>query len=833
MRLPKPRPQQPANDDADLDAFVASHATGAQPQPPDNGVSEDDVLDAFVAKHQSETAPPPPPNASADLSSMKANLEWEKANSPRSILGWLGNIPKSGLQLLTGGAEMIANPLDTLGAISDVAVGGMQKITTPLVRGGTVVGESKVPVFDAFLDQMKKRYGGLDAIGNTLYEDPAGAALDISGLLSGGSAAVASRLPRTAAFLASASRALDPISAMGRAASATGRGARAAGEGYLGITTGVGREVIDVAAAGAKLHPEFKPAMRGATTYEDVLDKVHDSIGKLVERRRDNYRAQLAQIPQSVVIDLKPIQQEMADALKRFNITVSGNDLDFSRSALRHSPQEMAKVRAAFEDVANWGTRPGDANPLGVDILKQGLNEMVATAPGRGDAIVKAVHDRTRTLLEQNVPGYKQLTGDYATASKFLDEVNAELSVGANAKPGAGIRKLTSSLNQRSDYRRHLIETLDISFGTDIKGAIAGLEMSTMTPRGLAGRIAVIGGSGLFLKLNDYVSNPAQLMAALTGAATFSPRLVGETLAGIASVRQSAVGQFAGEVGRTARRVVFNPKTYRFVREGMTAEEQRKESTAEMHSYLTGGGVGGSAYGQPAPTNAGTSTIPPPPDVMKTRKHTVDMTPEELVPPSLWFDSLDHKMTTDSSGVLPREKSKAREGSPKFTKVTKLRNAPDEGGTYVPSANALTLGSGITGKPSEHEQVLPHELLGHAVWDKTLPDTVKQQWKHIHKQNVKRLNDTDHEYLVHPAFETYGDDPGHSFAELAGQYVGYPEQLKADDPRIYAWFKSVFGREFITRTKEEGSNPSATLPYYLAGQNPQPKPPPSIPPPPK
>lgn len=568
-------------------------------------IVDDDVVDDSgqpIAAAATPLQPPTTPGAGADLARIKAELDAEKANSPRSVLGWLGNIPSSGLGLLEGGYEMVRHPVETAKALGSVALGGVQKAATAAGADPARNAEhDHMPTFDAFLAQMKERYGGMDAIGNTLYEDPAGAALDLSGLLSGGSTVLATRMPQTAKFLASAARAIDPVSAVGSVARATGRGAANAGSSILGMTTGVGQESIRTAARGSKA---FKAGMRGAIAHEDVLDQVHRAVGDIVERRRDNYRAQLAQIPQQVVIDLKPIQQEMRDALRRFNVRVVARnnalELDFSRSALRHSAQEMGKVSAAFDDLQSWGTRAGDTAPLGVDLLKQGLSEMVAANPGRGDAIIKAVHDRTRKLLEQQVPGYAEMTADYASASKFLDEVKAELSVGANAKPGAGIRKLATSLNQRSDYRRHLIELLDVSFGSDIKGAVAGLEMQPMVPRGLPGRISVLGGAGLYM---GAFASPEKLAMALTGAAPFSPRLVGETLAAIATVRKSAAMQAAGDVVGTARRIIYNPATYRFVEEGTDAATERKQQLDEMGRYLTG------------QSGQGQASLPPPPSV--------------------------------------------------------------------------------------------------------------------------------------------------------------------------------------------------------------------------
>lgn len=824
--------------------------------------------------------------AGADLDAARARLDAEKANSPRSVLGWLGNVPSSGLKLLEGGYQMVRHPLDTVSALGSVALGGVQKAATAAGADPDRNGKyDRTPVFDAFVEQMKKRYGGLDAIGNTIYEDPAGAALDLSGLLSGGSSVLASRMPRTAEFLASAAKAVDPIAAMGKGARAAGRTAARFGKGYLGISTGTGREVISTAAHGSDA---FKAGMRGAITHEDVLDQVHDAITQLVERRRDNYRAQLAQLPQQVVIDLRPVHQTMKDSLKRFSIRVvptrgpsqltpglvpnaplnaalpvpnsmiipgkvTAFDLDFSRSALRHSPQEMAKVRAAFDDLATWGARAGDTSPLGVDLLKQGLSEMVAANPGRGDAIVKTVHDRTRTLLEQQVPGYRELTSEYASASKFLDEVNSELSVGRSAKPGAGIRKLSNALNQRSDYRRHLIETLDVSFGTDIKGAIAGLEMQPIAPRGLIGPMAVgAGGTALFSKLSEYMSDPSKLMMALSGAATFSPRLVGETLAAIATARNSAAMRATGDTVGLVRRVVFNPATYRFVEEGTDAAGERKQQLDEMGKYLTGKSKGGS----------GTSAvIPPPPSVLPGDASPTPAAPSLERPNrsglTEWpkqegeLDENDAMLMQRAPGgefptpvlpsmLLPAHFKHARQtawGTPLDKTIPADQKASGRFGlefdlkkrrSQRELANTVLISADAAGRPN----VYAHEL-GHVAYEFDVPQEVKRTFQRMTNKVLmdmtgdlrsngplpkdpeerlaafERLTGRYPKAIVFNFLQHSNDRAAlyhESFAELFGQYMVNPSAFKSAYPGFYGYFKSsVFrGREYIGSKKRGG-----------------------------
>jgi hypothetical protein len=112
-----------------------------------------------------------------------------------SIKQFIYNIPPSISNLVGGAVSVVTNPIDTATTLSQLGTGAISKATrglSPEVRGAA--GE---PLAEAFGQEMKKRYGGIDEIGNTLYQDPAGAAGDIAALVTGvgGGLRALTRLP--------------------------------------------------------------------------------------------------------------------------------------------------------------------------------------------------------------------------------------------------------------------------------------------------------------------------------------------------------------------------------------------------------------------------------------------------------------------------------------------------------------------------------------------------------------------------------------------------------------------------------------------------------------
>ncbi len=180
--------------------------------------------------------PPPPPGFQLDNPSSQAS-----PTEPRSIGGFARNVVSSGGNFIGNVANAVLHPIDTGKGVLDAAAGGISKMA-----GTGQYFPQQVQSAEAIGNAYKQRYGSLENIGNTLYNDPVGAAADASALLSGGSAlaggtgAIAKtlNLPRVASAMdttANAARVAgdvsNPISFPGRMVKNTGSITKALGEG--------------------------------------------------------------------------------------------------------------------------------------------------------------------------------------------------------------------------------------------------------------------------------------------------------------------------------------------------------------------------------------------------------------------------------------------------------------------------------------------------------------------------------------------------------------------------------------------------------------------------
>ena len=91
---------------------------------------------------------------------------------PKTVGGFARNVLTSGGRQIENLARAVVHPRQTLSGLGTTARG-----LTQTIKGGPSPGQPDYrPVLGAIAQGAKKRYGSPEAIGNTLYYDPNGAA---------------------------------------------------------------------------------------------------------------------------------------------------------------------------------------------------------------------------------------------------------------------------------------------------------------------------------------------------------------------------------------------------------------------------------------------------------------------------------------------------------------------------------------------------------------------------------------------------------------------------------------------------------------------------------
>lgn len=534
-----------------------------------------------------------PPGGGPDFAELDKELEEPQS---RSALGFAGNVLKSGGKLVGDIASAVAHPIDTVKGIGKLAVGLGEKAISPILTDPDNPTETEgTQMVDALFKHMSDRFGGIENIKKTAYEDPIGLAADISTIFSGlaGGVRMTGRAAGVSNVLSKAGAVTDPIQATlklgGKAASGTGKLAR----GVTSFTTGADKASIQTAFA--EHSKDFTKALRGEITWPDVMENMKQAFQEVKSARDKTYEPHLR-----TNIDLSDVHSTMAENLQREGVKVrasyktkptpadvlAGNEgkrksiiltddddiaqllnerklpdgtappglqanLDFQGSPLLHTGEE-SKIATVFKDIWRHKGRGGEVLRRQIyNNLSKSKPEAATAVPvaGQGRQVVESVHQSLLDALETEIPGFKEMTRPYQDTTNFLNDLRSDLALD---KTGAtAINRLKAASKSDNPYYQTLVEALDTRAGIKAKDQIAGLQLQPWKPGKFQHMLtwAMIRG----------ISNPTHLFSPtfLMELAAFSPRAVGET-ANIAG----KTSRVASKVGKEVTAGRYRPLTY-------------------------------------------------------------------------------------------------------------------------------------------------------------------------------------------------------------------------------------------------------------------------------
>ncbi len=454
------------------------------------------------------------------------------SEADKSLAGFISNIPKSGVSAIKNLLTAVLHPVKTVEGIAQILAGALASDFT--------LGEKSTPQFDAFAKFLTDRYGSVEGIKKTVYEDPVGFLIDLSSVLDAGGSLVAkigdvakvSELSRVGEIISKAGEITNPVSIAGKGAKLTFGKATDVTSELLGFETGAGGGAIKEAFNNPS--KGFYEGMRGKASPETIVEEARQALGTAKTQRAASYQSALEGIknaPQT--LDILPIKQTLSEQLKKFGIEIDDSgQLNFANSTISDAA-DKAKVQQAFEDISRWDRNQKNLAPVGVDTLKRRLGNLYSpTSDVR--ALTTALKSSANQLLKDKVPGYEAMTKAYSEASDFIDDVTKGLSLGDKTSTDTALRKLASALKQNNEFRQELVSQLEEIGGQDLTGKIAGYNLSAILPRGLFGKI--VEGSTIYAAFSGLTSLFS--LPTLAALASTSPRLIGEVLGALGVAKQ-------------------------------------------------------------------------------------------------------------------------------------------------------------------------------------------------------------------------------------------------------------------------------------------------------
>lgn len=416
--------------------------------------------------------------------------------------GALEHLPSSAFEAGKAIVQPIIHPVDTAKNLLNLAKGVTAYASDPETEFGIQRAELMQPGSTADLRaaqaksreelggpvrQLAKfygeRYGSMEGFKKALSEDPVGIAMDIGTVLSVGEMAGA-KVPLLAKLA-------DP----GRVATAAGKIGKA-GEVItsetLGHLTGGGPEAVRQAVkAGFNREKQFIDALDGKIPLEQTVKLASQGVAAMRKQRGDQYRLLMDTVKADPrVLDFGKIKEALQD-VEDVGF-YKGIPLD-ARSANIH--REVSGIIDAWEHLPPEEFHTAE----GLDALKKKLGFLEKRLPieDRQDRLyVGKVKQAVTATISDQAKVYSKIMKDYHEASDGLEEIERALSLNDKAMYDTGIRKLLSAFrnNANTNYgnRLKMIDKLEEAGAKGLKSTLAGAQMSSAFPRGLAGRNPMI-----------------------------------------------------------------------------------------------------------------------------------------------------------------------------------------------------------------------------------------------------------------------------------------------------------------------------------------------------
>lgn len=422
-----------------------------------------------------------------------------------------GNIPGSAFNLGKNIVSAIANPIDTLRGVKDIAVGGVQK----LIPGQ----QDQEGAFDAFTKTLKNRYGSIEALAKTATEDPFAFGTDVVSLFGGG----ASILGKSSQFSKGVSAVASPVTKT--ASKVTDFVSPIIPKTSKYITsqaTGLNPETITELVKNPKAFKNVTPEARieTAKAVKDTLDSRLTELSGLGKE----YQV-LREAPQTVVVP----ENTLSNVLNKYGVKLNNEKKIISSAESRPlSPGD----KAALQDfIDNYGKEDvlSSNGFLNVREALSNLSKYDSTKTSLSTQISRDLRAAYDDIGKTQIKGLKELDSKYAPERQLLSQLKKDLidPKTGELKDGA-ISKIANVTGKGKENLLARMKEIvpDIDQRIRVVKAIEDIERASGIKTGAYTR-AIVGTAGV------YTGNiPAIIGAILTQPQVAVPIFKGAGLVG-------------------------------------------------------------------------------------------------------------------------------------------------------------------------------------------------------------------------------------------------------------------------------------------------------------
>jgi hypothetical protein len=268
--------------------------------------------------------------------------------------------------------------------------------------------------------------------------------------------------------------------------------------------------------------------MRGRKTEGDILEAAEEGLQSLKSERSKFFKEKEAEfLPQmkATKVDAKT-KQNILDQVKDYRITNTIARGEKTDTVLKRIERVLSNPENAINNVAD------------IDKIRRQLNQVEIPKSGPELAAYSEITNNVRTTLERLAPkGYTDFLTDYGKASKAIEEVVKELSVGGRGSRQTAINKLLRILTREQGIAAQTLNKLPNA--EKLMQLLSGYSLSSAIPSGLSrGLTAGLFQTGVLGGATAGSIAGGTIIPGLVGLAAVSPRLAGETTRAIGQARR-------------------------------------------------------------------------------------------------------------------------------------------------------------------------------------------------------------------------------------------------------------------------------------------------------
>ena len=424
-----------------------------------------------------------------DASTTRQNVA---AESDRSLGGFAGNVIKSGYNVAKGVVGAVMHPLDTATTIADIGAGALQKAVPQGVADfinkfdsnpEAAVRASKVA--NAVGGMYADRYGSVEGIKKTLYEDPVGAAADLSTILSLGAGAVrqapniaagalkvagapemAATVARTApvaaeiaAPVAEVGRAVNPMNyvpletagkLVAKGGNFLANAVNPKSAALLSAAEGRGPEIVNALRNAQAATPGYVPTAGeavtnlGVTKYPALQQEVARFAPTEYYQRGQSQNAALMQplnvaesIPTAIAkrgAETGPMYEAATAPGKVADVSKVASHID---SVLQRNPGNTALVNE-FNVIKKGLTDESGALRTDAQQISSTVDNIKAALKDEKNTFIKGELNKAKDMLVEAIPGYTEAQKQFAKLSKPINQM--EVADFLKTKLGSALR---------------------------------------------------------------------------------------------------------------------------------------------------------------------------------------------------------------------------------------------------------------------------------------------------------------------------------------------------------------------------------------------------------